>query len=110
MPQAFADRDEDLVGLVALLVFVVGQFLEAGQAGLALGLAALRVGARPLQFLLHRLGAGVFGALLGFQARFLLLQPRGVVALVGNAAAAVQLQDPLRRVVQEVAVVGDAHD
>ncbi len=40
----------------------------------------------------------------------LLLEPRGVVALPRNALAAVELEDPLRRVVEEVAIVGDRHD
>jgi hypothetical protein len=44
------------------------------------------------------------------QPLLLLLQPGGVVALPGDALAAVQLQDPLCHVVQEVAVVRDGHD
>ncbi|MET3917430.1 hypothetical protein ABID97_004212 [Variovorax sp. OAS795] len=43
------------------------------------------------------------------QAFALLLEPGAVVALPGNAAAAVHFQDPLGRVVQEVAIVGDGH-
>ena len=39
----------------------------------------------------------------------LLLQPAGVVAREGDAAAAIELQDPLGHVVEEVAVVGDGH-
>jgi hypothetical protein len=50
--QARARRDVEFVGLVALLV-VLEQLLEARQARLALGLAALGVGAHPLQLLLH---------------------------------------------------------
>src|SRR5437879_2959126 len=38
-------------------------------------------------------------------ALFLLLQPRRVIALPGNAVAAVELENPLGRVVEEVAVV-----
>ena len=53
--QALGHRDEDLLGLVALLVLVSRQLLEARQARLALGLAALRVLAHPLELLLHRL-------------------------------------------------------
>ena len=40
----------------------------------------------------------------------LLLQPARVVALVGHALPAIELQRPLRDVVEEVAVVGDQHD
>ena len=45
--------------------------------------------------------------LLG-QTLALLLQPRRVIALVGDALSAVQLQNPSRHVVQEVAVVRHA--
>ena len=48
---------------------------------------------------------GVLLALDG-EALLLLLQVGGVVALVGERAAAVELEDPLRDVVQEVPVVG----
>ena len=44
------------------------------------------------------------------EALLLLLQPAGVVALVGVARAAVELEDPPGDVVEEVAVVGDGHD
>src|SRR6266478_6469689 len=43
------------------------------------------------------------------EAPLLLLEPGGVVALPRDAEAAVQLQDPARDVVEEVAVVGDRH-
>ncbi len=41
---------------------------------------------------------------------FLLLEPGRVVALVRDARAAVELEDPLGGVVEEVAVVGDGDD
>ena len=56
------------------------------------------------------------GALAGVVLAALLLQPLGlgfeifgVVALVGNAAAAVELEDPAGDIVEEVAIVGDDH-
>jgi hypothetical protein len=107
--QTLGHRNENFLGLVALLVVVVAQLFEAGQTGLALGLTALGVGTRPLQFFLHGLGARVFGALLGGQTGVFLLQPAGVVALVRNAGAPVEFQNPLGGVVQEVTVVGDGH-
>ncbi|KMS64631.1 hypothetical protein BVRB_018280, partial [Beta vulgaris subsp. vulgaris] len=107
--QALGHGDEDLVRHVALLVLDVAQLLEAGQARLALGLAALGIGANPLQLLLHRLHARVFGLLLLLQAAFLLVQPLGVVALPRDAVSAVQFQDPLGGVVEEVAIMGDGH-
>ena len=41
--QAVRHGNKDLVGLVALLVFVVAQFFKAGQTGLAFRLAGLGV-------------------------------------------------------------------
>ena len=67
--------------------------LEACQARLALGLPALRVLAHPLELALHRAGAGVLGLLLELEALFLLVQPDAVVALVGDAAAAVEFEN-----------------
>src|SRR5690606_8517399 len=99
--QALARRDEDLVGLVALLVVDRLQLLDAGQARLALGAAALGVLPRPLQFLLDGLLPRLFLVVFLLEAFFLLLQPLGVVALPRNAAAAVQFQDPLGGVVEE---------
>ena len=52
----------------------------------------------------------------GFLAAFLLepllllAEPGGVVALVGDAAAAIELENPAGDVVEEVAVVGDDED
>ena len=107
--QAVCHRDKDFVGFVALLVFEVAQFFKAGQTGLALGLASLGVLAGPFQFLLQGLGTGFFALLFGFQTGALLGQPVRVVALVRNTGAAVQFQNPLSSVVQEVAIVGDSH-
>ena len=44
------------------------------------------------------------------QAFFFLFQPGGVVALVGDAFAAVEFEDPAGDVVEEVAVVGNGDD
>src|SRR5207248_1700304 len=66
-----------------------------------------RVQPYPLELLLDR--APPSGLLLGLRLkpRALLLQPSRVVALVGDAAPAIQLEDPAGDVVQEVAVVRD---
>jgi hypothetical protein len=105
--QALAGRNEDFLGFVALLVFGGVHFLEAGQTRLGLGLARLGVLAHPFQFLLHRLHVGVDLLVLRFQTGFFLFQPAGIVALPGDAVAAVEFQNPLGGVVEEVAVVGD---
>lgn len=108
-PRRRTGRDVDLVGLAALLEFLRLQFLEALQARLGLGLAALGALAYPLQLGLHGLGVG--GFLLGFlgQAGGLGFQPAGVVAFERDAMATVEFEDPAGDVVEEVAVVGDRH-
>ncbi len=73
--EPFARRDVDLVGLVALLEFLRGQFLEALHARLALGLPRFRVLANPLEFLLEHLLQAFLLALFLLEARVLLLQP-----------------------------------
>ena len=45
-----------------------------------------------------------------FEAFLFLLYPGGVVAFVGNTTATVELQDPARHVIKEVAVVSDHDD
>src|SRR6185503_17824528 len=71
---------------------------------------ALHVLLDPLELALDRLLARGLARLLPLQALALLLEPFGVVALVGDARAAVELEDPLRRVVEEVAVVRHRDD
>ena len=44
------------------------------------------------------------------QPLLLLHQPGGIVALVGNATAAIELEDPAGDVVEEVAIMGDDQD
>ena len=107
--QALGHGNEDFLRLVALLVFVVGELLEASDTGLGLGLAPLGVLAHPFQFFFQGLGTGFLAFLFRFQTGLLLSQPLGVIALVRDAVAAIELQDPLSRVVQEVTVVGDGH-
>ena len=110
--EARPGRDRDLeLACAALLVVRLGeQLLVGGQAGLALGLAGLGRHAHPLELAGERALAGVGRLLLARHALELLLEPAGVVAGERDAAAAVQLQDPLRDVVEEVAVVGDGDD
>ncbi|CAJ7141519.1 Uncharacterised protein [Burkholderia pseudomallei] len=108
--EAVADRNEDFLRLVALLVFLAVQFLEARDTRLRLRLTALRVLAHPLQFLLDRLLARRFGRFFLLQAFFLLVEPAAVVAFPRNAVAAVELENPFGRVVEEVAIVRDRDD
>ena len=104
-------RDLDLLEVeLAGLLRLGRHLLVALQPRLALGLPGLGAGANPGQFLLQPLlQLGVLAA-LHRDALGLLLQVGRVVALVGVRAAAVELEDPLGDVVQEVPVVGDGQD
>ena len=108
--QALAVRDDDLGAGDALLLGLVGHLVIGVDAGLLLGLTGLGAGADPFQFLLKDLLLGLVLAGLLRHALGLGVQPRGIVPLVRDAAAALQLQDPGRDVVQEIAVVGDDQD
>ncbi|ELP47394.1 30S ribosomal protein S5 [Mycobacterium avium subsp. paratuberculosis S5] len=102
------DRYLDLLEVeLARLLRLGRHLLVALQAGLALGLTRLGPGTHPGQLLAQPLlQLGVLAA-LHRQAVGLLLQIGRIVALVGVGAAAVEFENPLRDVVQEVAVVGD---
>ncbi len=58
----------------------------------------------------QRLLAFGFGLLFFLQPILLLFEPRRVVALEGNAGAAIEFQNPARHVVEEVAVVRHGDD
>ena len=105
-------RDGDLeLAFVGLVGGRLGQqLLVRPEAGLALRLAGARRQADPLEFAGERLLAGVGRLLLAAHPRELLLEPTRVVALERQPATVVQLQDPLRDVVEEVPVVGDRDD
>ena len=97
--------------LVELDVALLGdQLLVAGQAGLGLRAFALRVRAHPFELRGDRALAALLRALFLGEPGLLLLEPARVVALVGDALAAVELEDPAGDVVEEVAVVGDRDD
>ena len=74
-------------------------------AGFALGVAALGRHANPFQLALQGLLPLALGLLFLLQPRLLLLQPRRIVALPGDAHAAIEFQNPAGDVVQEVAIV-----
>ena len=108
--EARTGGDVDL-DLVELDVAVLGeQRLVGVQARLRLVAPGARVQPDPLELAVDRAPARGLLACLGLQPRALLLEPAGVVALVGDPAAAVELEDPARDVVEEVAIVGDRDD
>ena len=103
-------RNGDLRGLGLLLAGLLQQIFIALVARLGLGLARLGRGRDP--FLLARqrlLVRGVLAAFL-FEALLLLHQPGRIIALVGNALAAIEFENPAGDVVEEVAVMGHDQD
>ena len=109
--QSRARRDLDLLHVeLAGLLGLGRHLLVAVKAGPALGLTSLGVGPHPGELVLEApLELGVLLA-LDLEAGGLGLQVGGVVALVGVALAAVDLEDPLGDVVEEVPIVGDGHN
>ena len=108
--EARARRDVDLDRVELDVLLVLQEPLVRVDAGLGLGLAGAGRHAHPLQLAGQRALARALLLLLHGQAGLLLLQPARVVALEGQAAAAVELQDPAGDVVEEVAIVGHGHD
>ena len=93
--------------MIWALLVPLQQFVIGADTGLRLRLAGARARRDPLALAVQRPLAGcLLAALLG-HALGLLLEVGRVVALVGNAAAAVELENPAGDVVEEVAVVGD---
>ena len=92
---------------VGLLLFSVCrcQLLVSPQTRLLLGLTGFGRHPHPLQLALQSLAA--LGLLLFLQSQplGLLVQPRRIVPLPGNALAAVQLQYPAGHIIQKVPVV-----
>ncbi len=110
LAQPFRHRDDDLGDRGHALLALGDEILVALDAGLRLRLAGLGRGGDPLAFLLQGALARLVLAAFLQQALLLLLQPGRVVALVGDAAAAVEFEDPARDVVEEVAVMGHDED
>jgi len=110
LAEARPGRDRDFGGIQSALLLVRRELLVGLDARLALGLTRPRRHAHPLELALQ--GAPPRRGLLPLdgEALLLLLEPGRVVALPRDAAAAVQLEDPLGDVVQEVAIVRDGHD
>ena len=96
LAEARAVRDDDLGGGDLLALGARGELVVGVDPGLLLGLAGFRSLADPFEFAGERLLAGL--VLAGFleQALGLLLEPGGIVALPGDAAAAVELEDSSR--------------
>ena len=86
------------------------QLLVGGEAGLRLRLARARRGAHPFELARQRALPRRLGLLFALEPLPLLLEPRRIVALPGDPGAAIQLEDPARHVVEEVAIVRHRDD
>ena len=109
--QARRGRDLNFFEVELLVLLGLGRhLLVALQTSLVLRLASLCTGANPRELFLQAL-AQLRVLLTGnLEALLLLVQVGGVVALVRVELAAVDLADPARDVVEEVAVVGHGQD
>jgi len=103
-------RNDDLRIARTPLVGGIQQILERLDTRLGLGLAGLRAGLDPLALAADGALAGVVLAAFLLEALGLGFEVFGVVALIGNAAAAIEFEDPAGDVVEKVAVVGDDQD
>ena len=107
--QTWTIRDEDLELLLAFLLLLVEHLVVGVESGLALGLSCLGCHAHPFELALQGLATLRGGLLLLCHALGLLVEPARIVALPRDAFAAVEFEDPLRNVVEEVTVVGDGN-
>ena len=105
-----AGRNVDLDLLDLLRRVLVEQLLVGVETRLALGLPRARRHADPLELALQRLLPLGLGLLLVRQPLLLLIEPGRVVALPRDAGAAIELENPLGGVVEEVAIVRDGDD
>src|SRR6185503_4866925 len=107
-PRAGRDVDLDAVELDVLLLGE--EALVRAEARLRLRVTGARARPHPLELARERAAARRLLLLLLREPCLLLLEPRRIIALERDAAAAVELEDPACDVVEEVAVVGDGDD
>ena len=99
-----------MCSLGLLLAGLLQQVFIALIARLGFGLARLRRGRDPFLFALQgALMRGLLAAFLG-QPLLFLREPGGVIALIGNAPATIQFENPSGDVVEEITVMGDDQD
>src|SRR5712692_10198281 len=110
LPEPLSHRDDDLRALSSLLRRLLHQVLVALIARLGLRLPRARGGRDPFPLAGERALARRFLAALLLEPLLLLPEPGRVIALVGDATAAIEFEDPAGHVVEEIAVVGDDQD
>src|SRR5262249_54923403 len=110
LAEPLGHRNDDLRGLGLLLGRLLDELLVALVARLRFGLGGARGRGDPFLLARKRALARFLLAALLLEPLLLLCEPSRVVALVGDAAPAVELEDPAGDIVEEVAVVGDDQD
>ena len=102
--------DNDLGTSQAFALRAVGHFVIRLDPRFGFRLTGLGPLTHPFQFARQCLLLGLVLAGFLFKPFGFLVDPAGIVPLVGDAIAAVELEDPAGDVIQEVPVVGDDQD
>src|SRR5947209_8159448 len=105
-----ARRQDDLRGLGSLLSALGDERLVRRKPGFALCLARPRALPYPFELAFEGAPARRFLPPLLLEPLLLLVEPPRIIALIRDAATAIELEDPARDFVEEIAVVGDGHD
>src|ERR1700724_4835001 len=108
--EPLGDRNGDLRHRRRLVVLLGDEILIALDTGLGFGLARLRARRDPFGLGLELAPARLLLAAFLGKTFLLLLQPSGIIAFVGDTAAAIELENPPRYIVEKIAVVGDDQD
>ena len=108
--QTFGRLDQDLRLARRAVFLLFDQFVERADTRLGLGLAGLGTLPDPGQLVLDRLLTALVLARFLFESLGLFLQIGGVIAFIDEVARAIELEDPVHHIVQEVAVMGDEDD
>src|SRR5690606_39230319 len=107
LPQTLAARDDDLRVARAALIGRAHQLVIGADTRLGFRLARPRAGCDPLALARQRLLAGGLLAALLRDALGLGFQIGRIIAFVGDAPAAVELEYPARDIVEKISVMGD---
>jgi hypothetical protein len=105
LPEALGHRNGDLRHGVGLGIGDLEQFVITLVARLGLGLARFWRRLYPFALAGQRALARLVLARFLLKTLLFLRQPGGVIALVGNAAAMVELEDPAGDIVEEVSIM-----
>src|SRR5487761_2692137 len=103
-------RQHDLGGFGRLLAALRDQALVGGEPRLALSLARARALLHPFELALERALTRRFLPAFLLEPLLFLPEPAGIIALIGNPLAAVELENPASDLVEEIAVVRHRDD